>query len=493
MDRGLTGAARRTPGPYPSVQVKVSGDKPRLSCSSNRATGTVPCDDRPVGEVSAGSTGRRGAAMGLVIRKITYRSSTRRRASAARSGPRCGVATRQLAEQCPQGQGRRSLAGFPLARSPHADRRADLHRGRRRRPLPVPTPRSAARRDRSFRRPSPISQRWLWPTTGSGSSRCMWSVMIRKVGTRWRPVRRALVRGGCGTCRRGGPRCGGPLADAGQDCAASVLPADPGRRPGDMCRLHGGPWSRDVDPGRSKLETGTTGGRSSSTWSGAMSPAVTAGRVVVIAFRRGTRHGCRGGVQPAGDAQRRPLPDLYAGRLWPCGFGGCGRPATRGDGGAGRRGGQWLQWIAEPLVLSRVASLRWAVPEDEVPFVLNRMILDDAGGSEDLLDWAHTSPAWPAMDADLGHRFRGLEFVHRWVCIGRFRSPASASADATVPIAFDLRRPQVLTSRVIARLGRLHAGRGARVAARARTDGARWPGPWTGPLGSDARPGRVAA
>ena len=233
-------------------------------------------------------------------------------------------------------------------------------------------------------------------------------------------------------------------------------PLIPDARPGDMCRLHGGPWvSMSI--------------LAAANWND----------------RRALFLDLVGCDEPCGN--RRPrrgdrVPTRYTTWLSEAEF---SQPEMHNDGhcricmrvdcghvgsvavvdpplGAtvvrDAGGGQWLQEIAEPLVLSRGRIVEVGCAPRGVRFVLNRMILDDAGGSEDLLDWAHTSPAWPAMDADLGHRFRGLEFVHRWVCIGRFRVTGVRLGSTTVPIAFDLRRPQVLTSRVIARLGAFTLG-----------------------------------
>ncbi len=232
-------------------------------------------------------------------------------------------------------------------------------------------------------------------------------------------------------------------------------PLIPDARPGDMCRLHGGPWvSMSI-----------------------LAAANWHDRRALFLDMVGCDEPC-GNRRPHGDR----VPTRYTTWLSEAEF---SQPEMHNDGhcricmrvdcghvgsvavvdpplGATvvrqAEGGQWLQWIAEPLVLSRGRIVEVGCAPRGVRFVLNRMILDDAGGSEQLLDWAHASPAWPAMDADLAHRFRGLDFVHRWVCIGRFRVTGVRLGDATVPVAFDLRQPRVLTSRVIARLGALMLG-----------------------------------
>lgn len=129
------------------------------------------------------------------------------------------------------------------------------------------------------------------------------------------------------------------------------------------------------------------------------------------------------------------------------------------------RGAVVIRHVAGALRLARLGDqlmLRRGdiveVGGDDVLSTVSRMIVDPTGGSEQVLDWEDVTAAWPAMDSDLDHRFRGLDFVHRWVAVGRVRVTGVRVGDVVRPLAFDLRGPGILMPRVLARFGACQIG-----------------------------------
>jgi hypothetical protein len=120
------------------------------------------------------------------------------------------------------------------------------------------------------------------------------------------------------------------------------------------------------------------------------------------------------------------------------------------------RGERRLHGLDEHLTLSRGVIIE--VGSDDVEGAVSRMVIDATGGSEDVLDWADAPPAWVAMDADLEHRLEGLDFVHRWVAVGRVRVTGVRLGDLVRPIAVDLRGPGLLMPTVLARFGGAQMG-----------------------------------
>ena len=121
-----------------------------------------------------------------------------------------------------------------------------------------------------------------------------------------------------------------------------------------------------------------------------------------------------------------------------------------------RHGFRRLQRLEDHLVLTRGEIVE--VGGEDVAAALSRMIVDPTGGSEQVLDWEQVPAAWPAMDCDLDHRFRGLEFIHRWAAVGRVRVTGVRLGDSVRPVAFDLRGPGMLMPRVLARFGACQIG-----------------------------------
>ncbi len=230
-------------------------------------------------------------------------------------------------------------------------------------------------------------------------------------------------------------------------------PLIPGALPGDECKLHGGPW-------------------------------VSMARVAARQWfdRRDlylAELGCDESCERGSARSHRRIPTRYDTWLGQQDFaqpefhqeGRCdicqqasGHSASvavvdPGPGGATVRcadGRTWQQGLDEPIVLSR--GRIFEVGDTTVAEALSRMVVDPAGGSEQVLDWQDGPTPWRAMDADLNARFRGLDFVHRWAAIGRMRVTGVRLGHEVWPLAIDLRGPGLVLPSVLVRFGACQMG-----------------------------------